>query len=205
MAFQKLPASSRPQPPSTNGPEPQTASRTLVTERVRLLFGCYRQGEANDSTTYTVAVASMLLRYSEDVVISVTDPVTGLPSRLKWLPAVSEVRDECERLTALRSPAPERRREIEDDGPSDEERAVVAAKWRQLRDELGGVEKATVEQTPLAKALVAGDTARARGLAQQMMAGVVLSEAARRKFARAADDYIARDDYAGMGGEGGEA
>jgi hypothetical protein len=62
-----------------------------------MLFGCYRKGDANDPEIYTAAIASTLADFPAEVVQYVTDPRTGLASKLKWLPNVAEVREECER------------------------------------------------------------------------------------------------------------
>jgi len=42
------------------------------------------------------AVVAVLCDYAQEIVQYVTDPRTGLPSRVKWLPAVAEVREACE-------------------------------------------------------------------------------------------------------------
>lgn len=65
-------------------------------KRTAILFGCYRKGDANDPEIYTAAVAATLAEYSQEVVEYVTDPRTGLPAKLKWLPSVAEVREACE-------------------------------------------------------------------------------------------------------------
>lgn len=61
-----------------------------------MLFGCYRKADANDPEIYTMAVAATLAEYSPEVIEFVTDPRTGLPAKLKWLPTVAEVREACE-------------------------------------------------------------------------------------------------------------
>lgn len=76
-------------------------------ERARLLFGCYRRGEANDPETYAAAVAAVLAEYPEDTIRHVTDPRTGLPSNpptdpktgrtYTGLPDVGHVRAACEK------------------------------------------------------------------------------------------------------------
>lgn len=43
-----------------------------------------------------MAVAATLAEYGPEVVEYVTDPRTGLPAKLKWLPSVAEVREACE-------------------------------------------------------------------------------------------------------------
>jgi hypothetical protein len=60
-----------------------------------LLLGCYRTGEANDPKTYVAAITAVLSRYPQDVITSVTHPVTGLPSKSGWLPTIKEVTDAC--------------------------------------------------------------------------------------------------------------
>jgi hypothetical protein len=60
------------------------------------MFGCYRKGDANDPETYVAALAAVLASYPEDVIKNVTHPVTGLPSRVDFLPTVAEVFRACE-------------------------------------------------------------------------------------------------------------
>lgn len=71
-------------------------SPLIVANRVRVLLGSYRKGDADDPEIYTTAVAKVLSGYPEAVVILVTDPETGLPGRSQWLPTVFEVRHACE-------------------------------------------------------------------------------------------------------------
>lgn len=63
--------------------------------RAKLLLGCYRTGEANDPETYVAAITAILSRYPEEVMTSVTHPVSGLPSKSSWLPTIKEVTDAC--------------------------------------------------------------------------------------------------------------
>ena len=72
--------------------DPRLAGR-LATQ----LFGCYRASEANDPETYVTAAAALLSRYPEAVARQVCDPVRGLPSTSKFLPAIAEIREACER------------------------------------------------------------------------------------------------------------
>ena len=72
------------------------ALASLAAERTALMFGCYRKGEANDPETYTMAIAATLAEYPAEVIQHVTDPRTGLPAKLKFLPSVAEVREACE-------------------------------------------------------------------------------------------------------------
>src|ERR1035437_9565097 len=64
-------------------------------QRAELLLGCYRTGDANDPEIYVAAVTAVLARYPEEIITSVTHPVTGLPSKSSWLPTIKEVTDAC--------------------------------------------------------------------------------------------------------------
>jgi hypothetical protein len=112
----------RPQTSSTAS-EPSTSPRqlTYATERAKLMFGCYRRGDANDPDTYVAAVAAVLSRYNSEIIKAVTDPYSGLPARKTesgWsgLPDVADVKEACEaeaarqqrmaKLAALPRPQP---------------------------------------------------------------------------------------------------
>jgi len=91
--------------PALTGSSPASAtsiqavsSPELAASRAKLMFGCYRKGDANDPDTYTAAVAAVLGLYPGEVVARVTDPRTGLPGRSNVLPTVAEVRAACEEL-----------------------------------------------------------------------------------------------------------
>ena len=43
-----------------------------------------------------MAIAATLAEYPKEVIEYITDPRTGLPAKLKWLPTVAEVREACE-------------------------------------------------------------------------------------------------------------
>lgn len=70
-------------------------------ERAKLMFGCYRRGDANDPEIYVAACTSVLARYPAEIVRNVTDPYSGLPARKTeqgWsgLPDVADVKEACE-------------------------------------------------------------------------------------------------------------
>jgi hypothetical protein len=68
----------------------------FAAERARLLIGCYRRDDVADPQVFGRAIVAVLMRYPEEVVVSVTEPATGLPSRLKWLPSIAEIVDACD-------------------------------------------------------------------------------------------------------------
>lgn len=60
------------------------------------MFGCYRKGEANDPATYVAAITLILAEYEPDVIERVTDPRTGIPRQMKFMPNPAEVATACE-------------------------------------------------------------------------------------------------------------
>jgi hypothetical protein len=61
-----------------------------------MLLGCYRTGDAHDPQMYVAAAIRVLSDYPIETQRFVTDPLTGLPSKVNWLPTVKEIRDACE-------------------------------------------------------------------------------------------------------------
>lgn len=144
-----------------------------MTSRVRLLCGCYRKGDASDPGTFVVAVATVLLGYPPDIVVSVTDPGTGLPSKLQWLPSVAEVKAECERLMALRY-APEKPKALPEPNWKPDPQSVrdeAVKRWQHIRAGFGADGKAPEEPSEIVKALVADDMDEARRLCRAQFAG----------------------------------
>lgn len=66
-----------------------------------MMFSCYRRDEAHDPQVYIAASAAVLGCYPKTVIERVTDPRTGLPSDLKFLPSVAEIREACDRAAIL--------------------------------------------------------------------------------------------------------
>lgn len=67
-----------------------------------MMIGCYRKGDAIDPEIYASAAVAVLTRYPVDVVMAVTEPATGLPSTLKWLPSIAEITEACNERTNVR-------------------------------------------------------------------------------------------------------
>ena len=92
QSFKRLTISAENLPASTAQKEKLTS---YAAARAKLLLGCYRTGEANDPETYVAAVTAVLAHFPEEVITSVTHPVTGLPKKSSWLPTIKEVNDAC--------------------------------------------------------------------------------------------------------------
>lgn len=75
---------------------PDRASYCLKAARV--MYGCYRKSDAYDPEVFAAAAAAVLSEYELRIVDFVTDPRTGLPSKLKWPPEIKEVRDACQAI-----------------------------------------------------------------------------------------------------------
>lgn len=99
--------SSRHQTPSS-GECKNLTSPLLAAQRARILFGCYRTGEANDPETYVAAIAAMLTCFPSDIVHQITDPKIGVASKSKFLPSVAEIREACEKIVSSRQAALDR-------------------------------------------------------------------------------------------------
>jgi len=68
----------------------------VAAARATLLFGYYPRNEANDPEIFIAGATAMLASYPEIVVERVCDPIRGLPSKNKFLPALAEIRTACE-------------------------------------------------------------------------------------------------------------
>ena len=73
-----------------------TCSRDEAFERAAVLMGCYRQGDCADPEVFATGAVAVLSHYPVEIVRKVTDPHSGLPGRLKWLPTIYEIREACE-------------------------------------------------------------------------------------------------------------
>ena len=78
--------------PTSTKCDPRTASR-----KAAQLFGCYPRNEANDPEIFLTAATALLASYPEAVAERVCDPIRGLPVKNKFLPAIAEIREACER------------------------------------------------------------------------------------------------------------
>src|SRR5882672_12545769 len=104
----------------------QQQNRTQAAKIAEVLLGCFRTGEAGDPRVYTAAVVELLSAYPTGVMIQVADPVNGLPSKLKWLPTIAEIKAQCEvHMEPLR-------RQAERDKRVAEQQAEAAAREREL-------------------------------------------------------------------------
>jgi hypothetical protein len=91
-------ANLRRQPSGANSPSGLDPAYCL--RKAQMFFGCYRKDEAHDPVIYSAAVASTFEGYPREVVERAADPRTGIAAQFKFLPAVAEVREFCDREAA---------------------------------------------------------------------------------------------------------
>lgn len=77
--------------------------RTQALALVRLLLGCYRAGSVADPEIFAEALVANLERHDFDVCKAVLSPVSGLPSKLKFVPTIAEVRAALDEEAAYRA------------------------------------------------------------------------------------------------------
>ena len=75
---------------------PATTPADDASAMARTMIGVYPRADVMDPATYVTAVAGTLAAFPPHVSRKVADPIHGLPSRLKFLPRVAEVREACE-------------------------------------------------------------------------------------------------------------
>jgi hypothetical protein len=102
------------QSPNSASPRPKISAERMNTnashekrnasikKAAQMLLGCYRTGDAHDPEIYVTAAVAVLSDYPLDIVNAVTDPRTGIPSRIKWLPTIAEIKDACEDIAGPR-------------------------------------------------------------------------------------------------------
>lgn len=76
-----------------------------ATERSKILFGCYRRGDANDPDTYVAAIARVLSSFDAELIREVTDPLTGIMTVEKYMtfmPNAGELKVYCDGVAARR-------------------------------------------------------------------------------------------------------
>jgi hypothetical protein len=82
-------------------------------ERAKVLFGCYRRGDANDPEQYVASIAAVLTIYDPELIRIVTDPRTGISTSEKFatfMPNSGELKIYCDDLAAKRWQAKQQRR-----------------------------------------------------------------------------------------------
>jgi len=93
-------------PPTISSPKSghsMNQREIYATERAKILFGCYRKGDANDPDTYVAAVAAVLAAYDYELIREVTDPRSGIQASEKhctFMPQAGEVKVYCDAVAA---------------------------------------------------------------------------------------------------------
>jgi hypothetical protein len=70
-------------------------------ERARILFGCYRRGDANDPDQYVASIAAVLTLYDRALIREVTDPRSGISTDEKhcdYMPNSGQLKVYCDTI-----------------------------------------------------------------------------------------------------------
>jgi len=70
-----------------------TSSIKEAADNAERLIGFYPLRQVTDPKTYVAGMTALMATFPPDLVRRVCDPATGLPSRLKFLPTLADVRD----------------------------------------------------------------------------------------------------------------
>jgi hypothetical protein len=96
----KVEASSRP----STGQSNNQSRKTLILQRQRILFSCYRTDQFGDPEGYLASLGMVLEQYPDEVIEYVTDPRTGVQRRSDWPPTICKIVEACDaRVSELRS------------------------------------------------------------------------------------------------------
>lgn len=82
--------------------EPQETPVDEATGLAARLLGSFVRGEVGDPVVYVEAVATVIGAYPRTVTRDIAHPLLGLPADIKFLPAVSEVKEWCDRRAEAR-------------------------------------------------------------------------------------------------------
>lgn len=75
-------------------------------ERAKVLFGCYRRGDANDPDQYVASIAAVLTLYEPDLVRRATDPRSGISTDERfcnYMPNSGQLKVYCDTIRDRRA------------------------------------------------------------------------------------------------------
>src|ERR1700694_2849012 len=65
-----------------------------------MLFGAYRADQYPDPDVFMASLGMVLEQYSDEIVVYVTDPRTGIQRTIRWPPTIAEVVSACDARNA---------------------------------------------------------------------------------------------------------
>lgn len=71
-------------------------------EMAKFLMGMYPARQVNNADVFMTAASALFAAYDQDFIKRVCDPIDGLPSRLKYLPTIAEIKEALEAEKARR-------------------------------------------------------------------------------------------------------
>jgi hypothetical protein len=120
--MEKLSGAGASSMPSTE----QLKRRKLILERSKILFSAYRADQYANEEGFMASVAMVLGQYSDDVIVFITDPRTGVQRHSKWPPTIAEIIEACDkRMQHIAKLGPRKKAEPLALGPPNEERPTL--------------------------------------------------------------------------------
>src|ERR1700676_5014825 len=80
---------------STENSRNLNARKKLILQCQRMLFGAYRADQYADPDGFMIQLGMVLEQYSDEIVVYVTDPRTGVQRDSVWPPSIAEVVRAC--------------------------------------------------------------------------------------------------------------
>lgn len=82
--------------PSTANLPNSNHRKALILNCQKVLFGAYRIDQFADAEVFKNSVGAVLEQYPDEVIMSITNPRTGIQRRIKFPPTVNEIVEACE-------------------------------------------------------------------------------------------------------------
>jgi hypothetical protein len=97
------------------------------------LINFYPAREVHDAKTYISGITALMAAYPLDFVRRVCSPVTGLPSKLKFLPTIAEIREALDAEATRRSRIAANARYVLDQHAKAQKQAKEDEQWNSMR------------------------------------------------------------------------
>lgn len=68
-----------------------------------LILGAYRDADLANPDVFISTASAVISGFSEEIATEAFNPRTGLQTRSKWLPTISEIREACERVAQTKA------------------------------------------------------------------------------------------------------
>jgi hypothetical protein len=74
----------------------RNSKQLLILKCLAVLFGSYRVDQFSDTKMFQESASRVLAQYPNDIIKYVTDPLTGLQRKHKFVPSIAEIIEACD-------------------------------------------------------------------------------------------------------------